>query len=47
MVPATQNGEYTLPGFAGSAVSALEIRINDYDGLKTMIRNDYCRCCSS
>ncbi len=41
MVPMTGNGECTLPGFAGSAVSALEIRVNDYAGLKEMVCNDY------
>jgi hypothetical protein len=41
MVPVTANGEYTLPGFAGSAVSSLTIRVNDYAALRTMIRNDY------
>ncbi len=41
MVPVTANGEFTLPGFAGSAVSSLQIRVNDYAALRTMIRNDY------
>jgi hypothetical protein len=41
MVPVTENGGYTLPGFAGSAVSSLQIEVNDYAALKTMIRNDY------
>lgn len=41
MVPVTANGEFTLPGFAGSAVIALEIKVNNYAALKTMIRNDY------
>ncbi|MDU9048496.1 MAG: hypothetical protein Q3M30_06575 [Candidatus Electrothrix sp. Rat3] len=35
------NGEYTLPGFTDSAVSSLDIRVNDYDALKKIIRNDY------
>jgi len=37
------NGEYThtLPGFAGSAVSSLEITVHEYAALRTMIRNDY------
>jgi hypothetical protein len=41
MVPVTANGEFTLPGFVGSAVSALKIKINNYAALRTMIRNDY------
>ncbi len=41
MVPMTGNGECTLPGFAGAAVSTLEIRVNEYAGLKEMVRNDY------
>lgn len=35
------NGEYTLPGFTDSAVSSLDIRVNDYAALKKIIRNDY------
>lgn len=35
------DGELTLIGFAGSAVSSLKIRVDDYAALKTMIRNDY------
>ena len=41
MVPVPGNGEYTLPGFAGSAVSALEIEVTLYEDLKAMIRNKY------
>ena len=41
MVPVIANGEYTLPGFTGSAVSSLNITIDDYAALRTMIRNDY------
>jgi hypothetical protein len=41
MVPVTANGEFTLLGFAGSAVTALKIKVNNYNALKTMIRNDY------
>lgn len=38
------NGEVTLPGFSGSPVSSLHIRVNDYEALKTIVRNDYmCR----
>jgi hypothetical protein len=41
MVPVTANGEFTLPGFAGSAVSSLQIRVDNYAALRAMIRNDY------
>ncbi len=37
----TQNGEYTLSGFAGSALSSLAIRVNNYSDLWEMIRNSY------
>ncbi|WP_417916794.1 hypothetical protein [Candidatus Electronema sp. JC] len=37
----TANGELTLQGFADSAVSSLTVRVNNYAGLKEMIRNDY------
>jgi hypothetical protein len=37
----TQNGEYTMTGFSGSAVSSLELRVNEYAALWEMIRNDY------
>ncbi len=40
-IPVTQNETYTLPGFAGSAVSSLEIRVDHYLALWSMIRNDY------
>ncbi len=40
-VSVTANGVVTLQGFAGSAVSSLSIRVNNYVGLKEMIRNDY------
>jgi hypothetical protein len=30
-----------LPGFAGSAVSTLEITVNEYTALREMIRNNY------
>ena len=40
-VPVTEAGEYILPGFSGSAVSALELTVNDYAALKTMVRNHY------
>ena len=37
----TQNGDYTLNGFADSTVSSLDITVNNYDGLWEMVRNDY------
>ncbi|WP_446008491.1 DUF4469 domain-containing protein [Candidatus Electrothrix sp.] len=40
-VPVTGNGVYILPGFTGSAVSSLDIRVDDYTALKTMVLNDY------
>jgi hypothetical protein len=40
-VTVTANGEYTLPGFAGSAVSSLAVRVNEYAALKKMVRNSY------
>ncbi|CAK8715224.1 MAG: hypothetical protein CDV28_1284 [Candidatus Electronema aureum] len=41
MVPVTGTGDFTLPGFAGSAVSSMTIKVNDYVALRAMIRNDY------
>ena len=41
MVPVTAKGEYTLTGFSGSAVSSLDITVNEYDALKAMVRHDY------
>jgi hypothetical protein len=40
-VAVTADGEHTLRSFPGSAVSSLDIRVNDYAALKEMIRNDY------
>ncbi|MCI5159194.1 MAG: hypothetical protein D3906_12345 [Candidatus Electrothrix sp. AUS1_2] len=40
-IPVTGNGAYTLPGFTGSAVSGLEIRVDHYLALWSMIRNSY------
>jgi hypothetical protein len=37
----TGNGEFTLPGFTGSAVSSLKITVNHYIALKTLVLNDY------
>ena len=36
-----QNGEYILPGFAGSPASSVEITVNNYTALWDMIRKDY------
>lgn len=41
VVEVNQDGEYILPGFSGSAVSSLEITVNDYAGLRAMVRDDY------
>jgi hypothetical protein len=40
-VKVTANGAVTLQGFAGSAVTNLSVRVNNYAGLKEMIRNSY------
>ncbi|MCI5159680.1 MAG: hypothetical protein D3906_14885, partial [Candidatus Electrothrix sp. AUS1_2] len=40
-VTVTANGDFTLPGFSGSAVGSLDIRVNDSAALKTLIRNNY------
>jgi hypothetical protein len=40
-IPVTQNGAYSLPGFTGSAVSSLEISVNEYTALWEMLRNNY------
>uniref|UniRef100_UPI0040559F65 hypothetical protein n=1 Tax=Candidatus Electronema sp. TaxID=2698783 RepID=UPI0040559F65 len=41
IVPATGNGEFTLPGFSGSAVSSLSIKVENYAALKTLVVNEY------
>ncbi|CAK8717169.1 DUF4469 domain-containing protein [Candidatus Electronema halotolerans] len=41
IVPATGNGEFVLPGFSGSTVSSLSIRVDNYPALKTLVVNDY------
>ena len=41
IVSATGNGEFVLPGFSGSTVSSLSIRVDDYPALKTLVVNDY------
>ena len=40
-VTVTANGPCTLSGFSGSALSSLEITVNNYSGLWEMIRNSY------
>ena len=40
-VSVTANGAVTLQGFADSAVSSLNIRVNAYAARKEMIRNSY------
>lgn len=40
-VSVTANGAVTLQGFADSAVTNLTIRVNNYAGLKEMLRNEY------
>ena len=40
-VAVAQNGEYIIPGFSGSAVSTLEITVNDYAALKQLVHNHY------
>ena len=41
MVPVTGNGEFILHGFSGSAVSTLELTVNDYAALKELVRYSY------
>ena len=41
VVPVRENSEYTLQGFADSAVSSLSVRVNNYAALKKLIRNSY------
>lgn len=40
-IPVTQDGEYTLPGFAGSNVSSLTANVSNYAALWEMLRNSY------
>jgi len=40
-LPVAANGTFTVQGFSGSAVSAMEIAVADYAALKTLIRNHY------
>ncbi len=41
VVTVTTNGSFTLSGFAGSAVTSLNLTVNNYAGLVQMIRNAY------
>lgn len=43
IVVATGNGDLTLSGYSGSAVSSLSIRVDDYAALKALVINDYDR----
>jgi hypothetical protein len=36
-----ENGEYILPGFPGSAVSSMNITVNNYAELAELIKNSY------
>jgi hypothetical protein len=40
-VSVTANGAVTVPGFSGSAVSSLTVRVNDYAALKQLTRSGY------
>jgi hypothetical protein len=40
-VPLAGNGAFTLQGFSGSAVSSLNVWVNDYAALKALVRNSY------
>jgi hypothetical protein len=40
-VTVTADGAVALPGFAGSAVSSLNLWVNNYAGLKEMVRSGY------
>jgi hypothetical protein len=35
------NGDYTLPGFSGSAVSSLSVTVENHAGLTALIRSGY------
>ena len=37
----TENGEYPVPGFSGSAIPSLVIKVENYAALKEMVRNNY------
>lgn len=40
-IPVAANGNFTLQGFSGSAVSSLDIRVNDYASLKKLVHDHY------
>ncbi|MGR0482932.1 MAG: DUF4469 domain-containing protein [Candidatus Electronema sp. V4] len=40
-VAVAANGNYTLQGFSGSAVSSLTVKVSDYAALLSLIRNSY------
>lgn len=40
-VPVAAAGDFTLPGFSGSAVSSLAVAVNDYAALRALVRNSY------
>ncbi|MDU9049298.1 MAG: DUF4469 domain-containing protein [Candidatus Electrothrix sp. Rat3] len=40
-VSVSGNGTYTLPGFSGSAVTSLTVRVDNYDELISLIRSNY------
>jgi hypothetical protein len=40
-VSVTANGAVSVPGFSGSAVTSLSVRVNNYAALKEMIRSSY------
>jgi len=40
-ITVADNGTFTLPGFAGSALTSLEVTVNNYAKLLTMVRNEY------
>ncbi len=39
--PVSANGEITLQGFSGSAVSSLSLRVDNYAALVSLVRNSY------
>uniref|UniRef100_UPI0040563F0D hypothetical protein n=1 Tax=Candidatus Electronema sp. TaxID=2698783 RepID=UPI0040563F0D len=40
-VTVAANGNYTLPGFSGSAVSSLSVKVENYTKLVALLRSDY------
>jgi len=40
-VTAPGNGDYTLPGFSGSAVSSLNVKVENHAGLVALLRSGY------